>query len=321
MLDEIVDMEMAAIDEKDKKSIKNEIHTEIHEDIMFPFNSINLVLGRTGSGKSRMVFREIAKGAHLKEKPFHIFVLVSDKDNDKTFLKYRNMIERKVNNEVTGIPIVKIRYEKAYEYLTKLSKAKEEYEHIQREPTYKTNEQKRSILKFLHVTNFKKEALHTVILFDDATGRFTNKKDPMLNNFLCNRHDKFTYFFNIHLFSKDAISMTLKKNMRCFWYFGGYCKQDFNICYPFIKAPVNREELYAIYRRMGNRGVLFLDYTDDGTRMNVIPFGKKSEEEWFMAGPEDYADTADADSEEDEEELLEAIGRKENNRFKNSIDY
>jgi hypothetical protein len=42
-----------------------------------------------------------------------------------------------------------------------------------------------------------------------------------------------------------------------------------------------------------------------------------------MTGPEDYGDTADADSEEDEEELLEAIGRKENDRFKirNSIDY
>jgi ABC-type lipoprotein export system ATPase subunit len=82
MLDEIVDMEMAAIDKKDTQK-QNEIHTEIHEDIMFPFNSINLVLGRTGSGKSRMVFREIAKGAHLKEKPFHVFVLVSDKDKDK----------------------------------------------------------------------------------------------------------------------------------------------------------------------------------------------------------------------------------------------
>jgi hypothetical protein len=41
-----------------------------------------------------MVFREISKGAHLREKPFQIFVLVSDKDIDKTFLKYRDMIER-----------------------------------------------------------------------------------------------------------------------------------------------------------------------------------------------------------------------------------
>jgi hypothetical protein len=74
---------------------------------------------------------------------------------------------------------------------------------------------------------------------------------------------------------------------------------------------------------MGNRDVLFLDYTDDGTKMDVIPLGKKSEEDWFMAGPEDYSETAEADSEEDEEEILREIGRKENSRFKtrNSIDY
>ena len=207
MLDEIVDAEMAHIDRNDEANIKNEIHTEIHEDITFPYNSINLVLGQTGSGKSRMVFREVAKGAHLKDKPFHIFVLVSDKDNDKTFLKYRSMIERKVNGVVTGIPIVKIKYEKAYAYLQKVAKAKDDYEHVQRDPTYLENEKKRSVLKFLHVKNFNREALHTVILFDDATGRFNNKKDPQLNNFLCNRHDKFIYFFNIHLFSKDAIPM------------------------------------------------------------------------------------------------------------------
>jgi hypothetical protein len=105
--------------------------------------------------------------------------------------------------------------------------------------------------------------------------------------------------------------MTVKKNMRAFWYFGGYCKQDFNTCYPYIKAPVNREELYAIYRRMGKRDVLFLDYTDDGTQFEVMPLGQKSEDNWFMAGREDYIEEDDGLDEDDEEDILKIIAEKE----------
>jgi hypothetical protein len=247
------------------------------------------VVGQTGSGKSRAVFREVAKLNYLKNNPHHAFVHITDEDNDKTFIKYRDMIERKdkATGKINGIPIVEIKYDEAHDYLSKLAKTKELYERIREKPHIRREDEKKMILKMLRVKNFKKRALHTVILFDDATDCFKNKKNPLIQMFLRNRHNKSTYFFNVHLFSKDAVPMTIKKNMRCFWYFGGYCKQDFNTCFPYIKAPVSREELYAIYRRMGKRDVLFLDYTDDGTKFEVIPLGSKSEDNWFMAGPED----------------------------------
>jgi hypothetical protein len=245
-------------------------------------------------------------------------VYITDEENDKTFAKYRDMIERKVNGKITGITIVKIKYEEAFKHLDILRKAKELYEKIQKGEVQKSEEKRKVLLKFLNVSNFHHPAIHTGILFDDATGCIKNKKNPLHSLFLRYRHHKFTYFFNVHLFTKDAIPMTIKKNMRAFWYFGGYCKQDFNVCYPYIKAPVNREELYAIYRRMGKRDVLFLDYTDNGTLFGVIPLSQKSEENWFLAGEEDYEDEINEEDDRDEEEMLRFIGKKERNRLQSN---
>jgi hypothetical protein len=81
--------------------------------------------------------------------------------------------------------------------------------------------------------------------------------------------------------------MSIKKNMRTFWYFGGYCKQDFNVMYPYVKAPVNREELYSIYRGIPKRDVLFFDFTDDGTKYEVISLSQNTTEDWFTVSKED----------------------------------
>jgi hypothetical protein len=59
---------------------------------------------------------------------------------------------------------------------------------------------------------------------------------------------------------------------------------------------------------------LFLDYTDDGTVFEVIPLGQKSEENWFMAGEEDYEPEGSED--EEDEEMLKKIGMKERERMR-----
>jgi hypothetical protein len=301
MITDVIDEEMAEIDKKDNN--KHELHTPLDEEVKFTLNSLNVIVGQTGSGKSRFVFREIAKLNYVEPNPYHQFVYITDEEDDKTFAKYKDMIERKNGNVIEGIPIVKIKYEEANERLQKIIKAKNLYERIQKRPRIRDNEEKEILLEYLGIKGFNYPALHTVILFDDATDCFKNKKDPLHKLFLRNRHHKFIYFFNINIFSKDAIPMTIKKNMRSFSYFGGYCKQDFNVIFPFIKSPVSREELYNIYKKIRKRGVLYLDYTDDGTRLEVIRLSVKPEEQWFRPKFEgDDYNAQDDESEEEEEE-------------------
>jgi hypothetical protein len=150
---------------------------------------------------------------------YHYLIYITDEENDKTFLKYQYCIE---------LPILRVKYEDAYDLLIKIIKAKTAYEKI-RDGGKKVGKQEREeILELLELPNFNCHNLHTLILFDDATTLFSDLKNPLNNLLLKNRHNKFTYFLNIHNFSKRDVPMTLKKNMSNLWFFGGFSQQFFN---------------------------------------------------------------------------------------------
>jgi hypothetical protein len=229
-ISEVVDYEMMDIDEADDN--KDELHTYLDRDLKFTLNSINVLCGQTGAGKSRFVFKEIAKLKYL-EHPYHQFVYVCDEENDKTFIKYRPLI---------SVPIVKISYAEACNRLKNIVASKNAYEKIINAEKNKkflplSGKEKGVILDYLGVKDFSIPILHTLILFDDATDIFTNKKDLLNDMILRNRHHKFTYFFNIHSFTCKALPMKIKKSMRSLRYFGGYSKLDFNHSYQQWKCP------------------------------------------------------------------------------------
>jgi hypothetical protein len=74
----------------------------------------------TGSGKTRLVFYEIAKLKYLKN-PYTQFAYVTDEDNDKTYLKYKDLI---------SIPIIKVKYKDANTQINNILNAKNLYEKI-----------------------------------------------------------------------------------------------------------------------------------------------------------------------------------------------
>jgi hypothetical protein len=317
MINDAIDNEMADIDEIDDNA--NELHTDIDHELNFSLNSLNLLVGQTGSGKSRAVFREVAKLNYLKNNPYHQFIYITDEENDKTFRKYKHMIERRdKTGKIHGIPIIKIAYKDANQQLMQTINAKNLCERVQEEMR-KTRKKsvgkklddvdKQILLEFLSVPNFSRPPLHTVILFDDATNCFKNDKDPLNKLFLRSRHHKFTYFFNTHLTTNKAVPMTIKKNMRTFWYFGGYCKQDFNTVYPYIKSPLKNPVLWEIYNKIGKRDVLFFKYTEDGTKFKVIPLGSKNNKNTLVNDEDDFEDD---DESMDDSDVFYSI--RENNR-------
>jgi hypothetical protein len=133
-----------------------------------------------------------------------------------------------------------------------------------------SDEEKNVVMNYLQIKNFDVPILHTLILFDDATDVFNSPKNELNNLFLRNRHNKFTYFFNLHGFTRNNIPMKVKKNMRTLWYFGGFSKLDFNCSFLQMRSPVDRETLYEKYKTLARRDVLFFDYTDDGTKCEIF---------------------------------------------------
>jgi hypothetical protein len=255
-----------------QKDNSNEIHTQIHEEVYFPLNSFNVIVGQTGCGKTRLVFHEVAKLCYVKENPYHQFIYITDEENDKTYKRYKHLIERKIQ-------IVKLKYKEAYPRLLEIIEAKNLYEKIRNKEEKRDSEDTNILLKYLGLKNFRKPALHTLILFDDATNCFQNKKDPLNGLFLRNRHHKFTYFFNIHLVRKNSIPQEIIDNMKTLWYFGGYNKHNFNTAFKFIKSPIDKNELYDMYKVVKNRDVLYVNYAgSDGTEFRIIKLDKNNEE-------------------------------------------
>jgi hypothetical protein len=262
-IDSAVNSVMNDIDEKDQN--RDELHTIIDPSIKFTLNSINVLVGQTGSGKSRAVFREISKLKWVKNNPYHQFIYVTDENNDKTYEKYKDMIP---------VPILKIGYKEACEKLIELNRMKNGYEKIKASSKngieLVTEEDKGTMKDYLQIKDFEIPILHTLILFDDATDVFNSPKNELNSIFLRNRHNKFTYFFNVHGFTRTNIPMKVKKNMRSLWYFGGFSKMDFNCSFLQLKSPIEREELYEKYNTLSRRDVLYFDYTENGTVCEIF---------------------------------------------------
>jgi hypothetical protein len=260
MLTEAGGMDMDEIDEKDQN--EDELHTILHPDLKYPLNGIIVNVSQTGAGKSRWACMCVIKLKYINH-PYHQFLIISDEENDKTIRKYKKLIT---------IPVEKVTYDNAYERLVKLIKVKNAYEKIvnKKEKVKLTEKEKECILKFLGVKDFNTPVLHTIILFDDATDLFSNPKNKLNSLILKNRHHKFTYFFNIHYFTKKAIPMMIKKNMNVLCYFGGYTKLDFNYSYLQFKSPIEKNKLYNEYKHLNKRDILYFHFTDNGPQIEVL---------------------------------------------------
>jgi hypothetical protein len=74
-----------------------QLQTEIHPEIHFRYNSINLLISRRGVGQTFAVLRELIKLSQLPDcAGYTTFLYVSDKINDATFNELINHIALRV---------------------------------------------------------------------------------------------------------------------------------------------------------------------------------------------------------------------------------
>jgi hypothetical protein len=65
--------------------------------------------------------------------------------------------------------------------------------------------------------------------------------------------------------------MSIKKNMRSLFYFGGYGKQDISASFDQMKANnLTKAEVWEKYRNLKPKDVLFFDFSPDGTTVTPV---------------------------------------------------
>lgn len=239
---------------------ENDVQNVIHPELNFQYNSINLLVGKRGSGKTFNVFNEIVALCKIPN-DFHLFVYVTKNTNDRTYKKFKDLIT---------IPTVIIDYDESESFLKDLKEWKECYTMVrdnELEPKI-TDETIKNFHQHLKINDFDKERIHTLILYDDAQNVFKKRESLEYKMIFDNRHTNFTYFLCL----QDAvgISTDMKAQLDSFWFFGEFPHNKFAYVFNQIAIPIDKEDIYKVYKHLNKRSCILTTFTEDDITVSVL---------------------------------------------------
>ncbi|KAA6388158.1 MAG: hypothetical protein EZS28_016316 [Streblomastix strix] len=182
---------------------KHDIQSSIHKELNFSYNSINLLIGQRGGGKTYNIFRELIKLSQLKSHcysletaqarrheverslangvghEYTLFIYVTDTNNDQTYQKMKHLIK---------IPTKIVPYAEINSVLDELIEGKQAYDQVIQHKIgiYLQEESKQNVLNKTGANDFRIKSPHKIVLFDDAMSIFKNKTSPLFKKLFKN---------------------------------------------------------------------------------------------------------------------------------------
>jgi hypothetical protein len=263
MLTDYVNRKIQRVIENVDKS--EQLQSEIDPELHFRRNSINLYIGRRGSGKTFNVLRELIKLSQLPDKGgYNGFIYCTDKTNDSTVKDLLPLIKLK-----TRI----VSYADMLTFMRDLVDAKMAYEEILEKglESKVTDRCKKDLLNAVDVARFGQKIPGTVVLYDDAINIFKSAKNkPLLDLLHQNRQPKITYFLCMQ--DGFALPPQVKRNLDTCILFGGFNdSQMLNILLRQLNSSAtNNNELGQVYRGLSNREGIIFDYLPEETIVKVL---------------------------------------------------
>ena len=240
----------------------DEIQSTINPDIFFKYNSVNLVIGKRGSGKTYAVGREALKLALIPNCPYTQIFYITDKVRDDTFERIIELLQN------TGIQVSWVKTNDAVKVIQTITTAKGKLasskwceENPEDAEVFRQCMNVRKTDSSSFGANSKLSRLgvipHTLIIFDDCIGLF--KKDSQLSKKLFeNRQSRITYILILQ--DVQGISASMKANIDSLMLFGGFPKSKWNIL-TYQLPPF--EFSYYDYAQLDVHDYVFFDYIDN----------------------------------------------------------
>ena len=243
---------------KNRKAVDNVTIKKIHPDINTYYFTVNIFNGPQGTGKTFTSLVEIIK-ISMVDPNAHLLIYIS-KDGDKVDPTIESL------KEMLNIDIEYVKYDNAVNYVKKLLLYKNLYNEIKREhlETKICDDQIDEINNTLHVHDFNREFLHTLILFDDVSNNKLFKDQSSYFNELITQCRKIhcTFFMTIQYWK--GVSPNIKANTTTATIFGGFSKQQFRYICSQIANSIPFETLYNEYMTlMGHDKIIMNNRTGE----------------------------------------------------------
>ena len=246
---------------KNKSKIADALIKKIHPDINIYNNSVNIFVGKQGSGKTLSAIEEIIKISHIPNAA-HLLIYVSKtgEQKDVTFESLRELIE---------IPIAYVAQENAEEYVNAILNYKQLYYTIRKEHLENQiiDEQRDEIFQILKVRNFDVPMLQTLILFDDiANNKLLANEKSYFNNLMTTcRHNHISFFLNVQFWK--SLSTTIKSNVSTVFVFGTYSKEQLRYITHQITMNRSFDEIYEVYQYMNKYAKIIIDCNNGNVKL------------------------------------------------------
>ena len=217
--------------------------SQIHPDINVRYNSVNVIVGKQSLGKTVVALEEIIKISLLGTHHLLIYVTKNGDENDLSFQSLKHLLK---------IPYVTVSEKDSKPFIEELIAAKNLYYRIKREHVEDqiVPEQKEALFEVLHVNDFDKSTLHTLVLFDDISNNklFSSEESFFSQQIRRCRHTNMTYFLLIQ--GWKGIKPHVKNEITTLFIFPCFNRQQLHFIYSQSASNLSFDEFYDFYRQM-----------------------------------------------------------------------
>lgn len=248
-----IDAAMSAAYKRNEGKIMSESIRPIAVDIYSWYNSLNILVGPQGKGKTHVMLRDIIQISRLQDKNFHLIVYISKNGsiNDSTFEAQQELIQ---------LPIHVVSDANAEKYLKELDLWKELYDRYSTTPRITIdNDKLQQMFDFLRINKLGKpnQPLNTIILCEDFVRSKLLKSSYFTNYITQLRHKHSIVYINVQFFK--SIPTDYKNNATTFFIFSGFSRQKMQYIYQQVPMPVEFEELWHYYMKMRNHDFIMIN--------------------------------------------------------------
>lgn len=230
--------------QRNKSKLEKEKLVRIHPDSFVYYNSLVVLCGPQGSGKTWTASKECARISQLD--PYcHMIIVVSKAENvgDPTIDTFTPLFR---------VPVVYISEDKAEAYVKNMLKWKDLYNQIKERHIEHLviQEQIDQMYEVLRIDNMDRPWLHTLIMFNDiAKSKLFKQAENYFPQIIAlGRHTQCTSFLNIQFWK--GLSPEIKANITTAVIFGLFSRQQFCHIISQLPSHYDYQELYQAYRTL-----------------------------------------------------------------------